>query len=92
MVYRWWPWKGAVVLKAVDDAALTSAAFPDTGDIEADLRAQMAEVADILAASRTGPALVGLIAEPARPAAGPPCAAVGGATAHRGVAVGQAAN
>ena len=46
-IYRWWPSKAAVVLEALADQAAeagTGMRFPDTGDIRADLRAQMREV------------------------------------------------
>ena len=42
-VYRWWPTLSAVLLEALQEAsrATASAAFPDTGDIRADLRSQL---------------------------------------------------
>jgi AcrR family transcriptional regulator len=50
-IYRWWPDKGAVVLDAY--LALVGAdadlAFPDTGDLEADLRLVLGSVVDSLA-------------------------------------------
>jgi AcrR family transcriptional regulator len=49
-IYRWWPGKGAVILDAMGDAAPAAPALPDTGDIDADLRAVVraivAELAD----------------------------------------------
>ena len=51
-IYRWWKGRGAVVLDALAEqaAATASAALPDTGDLEADLRpvvrAIVAELAD----------------------------------------------
>jgi AcrR family transcriptional regulator len=50
-IYRWWPDKGAVVLDAY--LALVEADqeldFPDSGDLEADLRLVLGSVADSLA-------------------------------------------
>jgi AcrR family transcriptional regulator len=50
-IYRWWPDKGAVVLDAY--LALVGAdqelAFPDSGDLEADLRLVLGSTADSLA-------------------------------------------
>ncbi|MER7762784.1 TetR/AcrR family transcriptional regulator [Streptomyces sp. NPDC097619] len=40
-IYRWWPHKGAVLLDAFLEEAADDAAFPDTGDLVADLRTQM---------------------------------------------------
>jgi AcrR family transcriptional regulator len=50
-IYRWWPDKGAVVLDAYlalvgADQELT---FPDTGDLEADLRSALGSLVDALA-------------------------------------------
>jgi AcrR family transcriptional regulator len=44
-IYRWWPSKAAVVVEAVHKATASTVAFPDTGDVVADLRAQMTDVA-----------------------------------------------
>jgi AcrR family transcriptional regulator len=60
-IYRWRPPKGAVALEAVDDVALTSAAFPDTRRYRgrpADPDGRSGRHPDL-----TGPVLVGLIAE-----------------------------
>src|SRR5215204_2853352 len=50
-IYRWWPDKGAVVLDAY--VALVQAdqelTFPDTGDLEADLRLVLRSTVDSLA-------------------------------------------
>ncbi|MFI5761819.1 TetR/AcrR family transcriptional regulator [Streptomyces sp. NPDC051563] len=43
-IYRWWPSKAAILIEAVENARDTSAGFPDTGDIYADLIAQTASV------------------------------------------------
>jgi AcrR family transcriptional regulator len=39
-LYRWWPNKAAIVLEALLDHTATAAPYPDTGDIESDLRQQ----------------------------------------------------
>ena len=48
-IYRWWPSKGAVALDAVNEKMGTATDFPDTGDIAADLKTQMASLTDMLA-------------------------------------------
>jgi AcrR family transcriptional regulator len=40
-IYRWWPSVSAVLFEALFEIAGASSAFPDTGDIRADLRSQM---------------------------------------------------
>lgn len=49
-LYRWWPSKAAVLLEAVNTKGQSTADFPDTGDIVADLGGQLAGVAEFLAA------------------------------------------
>ncbi|MBB5791543.1 TetR/AcrR family transcriptional regulator [Jiangella mangrovi] len=53
-IYRWWPSKAAVVLDALHEQTQPSATFPDTGDVVADLRAQMYAVVSAM----TSPAFV----------------------------------
>jgi AcrR family transcriptional regulator len=43
-IYRWWPSKGAVMLEALGELTGVAVEFPDTGDVLADLRAQMTGV------------------------------------------------
>jgi AcrR family transcriptional regulator len=62
-IYRWWPSKGAVVLEALNEAALRSTAFPDTGDLVADLHSQISGLIDVLTAPRTRTALLGVFTE-----------------------------
>ncbi|MCP2343375.1 TetR/AcrR family transcriptional regulator [Actinomadura rupiterrae] len=45
-IYRWWPSKAAVLVEAIDRHAAPTTTFRDTGDIQADLRAQMHAVAE----------------------------------------------
>ena len=47
-IYRWWPSKGELSLEAINDRVGEAIDFPDTGDIEADLRHQLLEVARVL--------------------------------------------
>lgn len=60
-IYRWWPSKGAVVLEAINEQLGESLAFPDTGDVVADLTDQMTVVATVLASDGYQP-VAGLIA------------------------------
>ena len=61
-IYRWWRSKGAVVLEAINDGFADVAAFPDTGNIVADLRTQMENVTVKLVTTDFGSAYRGLIA------------------------------
>lgn len=54
-IYRWWPSKAAVVVEAIDSVAQNTDAFPDTGDIGADLRTQMHTVATLLGSAAIAP-------------------------------------
>ena len=71
-IYRWWPSKGAVLLEALQGEAAAAAAYPDTGDLAADMRATINEVVGFLANPQFGPPLAALIAEAQQdPALGP---------------------
>lgn len=61
-IYRWWPSKGAVVLEALDDSLKKVADFADTGDLVADLRAQMKSVTRLLGTTQVGRVYQGLVA------------------------------
>lgn len=61
-IYRWWRSKGEVVLEAINDGFADVAAFPDSGDIVADLRTQMENVTVKLTTTDFGSAYRGLIA------------------------------
>jgi AcrR family transcriptional regulator len=59
-IYRWWPSKGAVLLDALlalsEDQAGEVQALPDTGDLEADLKAVLrATVAELIDPRYDGP-------------------------------------
>ncbi|MFF7654694.1 TetR/AcrR family transcriptional regulator [Streptomyces sp. NPDC007983] len=51
-IYRWWPSKAAILRDAVvcltEDIARTGIAIPDTGDLEADLKAVLRSTVDIM--------------------------------------------
>ncbi|MEU4191391.1 TetR/AcrR family transcriptional regulator [Kribbella sp. NPDC026611] len=44
-IYRWWPSKAAILLEALEERGRSTLDFPDTGNLEADLRTQMTQVA-----------------------------------------------
>jgi hypothetical protein len=48
-LYKWWPCKEALALEAYFHAVEQTLAFPDTGDIEADLTAQVRSFIALLA-------------------------------------------
>lgn len=60
-IYRWWSSKGAVVLDALHDLVGAATDFPDTGDIIADLREQMNNVAELLSSPDLVPVYTGVI-------------------------------
>jgi AcrR family transcriptional regulator len=62
-IYRWWRSKGAVLLEALDREAAVAAAFPDTGDLVADMRATITDVVRFQSNPSLGPPLAALIAE-----------------------------
>ncbi|BBG00727.1 MULTISPECIES: TetR/AcrR family transcriptional regulator [Pseudonocardia] len=47
-LYKWWPSKGALALDGYTHAVTEQLAFPDTGDIEADLRDQLRSFVAVL--------------------------------------------
>lgn len=60
-IYRWWPSKGAVVFEAFLDAFETDLSFPDTGDLAADLTAQVSALARLYGDTPTGRHMAELI-------------------------------
>ncbi|MEW9549743.1 TetR/AcrR family transcriptional regulator [Nonomuraea sp. NPDC050783] len=62
-IYRWWPSKGAVILEAAQDASAGETAFPDTGDLAADLLSQLISILDQITAPRTRSIFVGVYTE-----------------------------
>jgi AcrR family transcriptional regulator len=61
-IYRWWPSKAAVLQEALNEEVGTITDFPDTGDVVADLRTQMAGVAKLFASEEFSAYPRGLIA------------------------------
>ncbi|MEE2055143.1 TetR/AcrR family transcriptional regulator [Nocardiopsis tropica] len=62
-IYRWWSSKGAVVLEAMNEELGDDFAFPDTGDIAADLTTQITAVSQRLVTGRISEAFKGVMAE-----------------------------
>ncbi len=61
-IYRWWPAKGAVVLEALHEWRGEAMTVPDTGDIIADLGAQLETINEFMTGPH-GATYAGLIAE-----------------------------
>ncbi|MGH4029316.1 TetR/AcrR family transcriptional regulator [Actinomycetota bacterium Odt1-20B] len=62
-IYRWWGSKGAVVLEAMNEELGDDFAFPDTGDIAADLTTQITAVSQRLITGRFSKAFKGVMGE-----------------------------
>ncbi|QEV16244.1 TetR/AcrR family transcriptional regulator [Streptomyces alboniger] len=62
-IYRWWRSKGAVVLEAMNEELGDDFAFPDTGDIAADLTTQITAVTQRLITGRISEAFKGVMGE-----------------------------
>jgi AcrR family transcriptional regulator len=62
-LYKWWPTPGALALDAYFAAVEPTLAFPDTGDIEVDLRTQLHAFVDLMIHKRGGPVIAELIGE-----------------------------
>ncbi|WP_433716462.1 TetR/AcrR family transcriptional regulator [Nocardia sp. CA-084685] len=60
-IYKFWPSKGALALAGYFTAVSQTLAFPDTGDIEADLRAQLHAFVTLLTETPAGAVLRELI-------------------------------
>ncbi|MFJ2954464.1 TetR/AcrR family transcriptional regulator C-terminal ligand-binding domain-containing protein [Streptomyces sp. NPDC087270] len=58
-LYKWWPSPGALAFDAYFNAFQATLAFPDTGDIKADLTAQLRVFVDLL--NRNGAVVAGII-------------------------------
>jgi AcrR family transcriptional regulator len=61
-LYRWWPSPGALALDAYFAAVEDTLAFPDTGDLERDLREQLHAFVGLLCGTRAGRTIRALIA------------------------------
>ncbi len=62
-IYKLWPSKGALALEGYFTTVESTLAFPDTGDIRADLTAQMHAFVELLTATHAGRALAELIGQ-----------------------------
>jgi AcrR family transcriptional regulator len=62
-IYKWWPSKGALALDGYFCRVEPELAFPDTGDIEADLRAQLHSFLRVIRDSPAGRVIGELIGQ-----------------------------
>ncbi len=62
-LYKWWPSKGALALDGYFHAVQETLAFPDTGDIRADLRTQLHAFAEVMTRTPGGRVLAELIGQ-----------------------------
>jgi AcrR family transcriptional regulator len=62
-IYKWWPSKGALALDGYSHRVAPELAFPDTGDIEADLRAQLHTFLRVIRDSPAGRVIAELIGQ-----------------------------
>jgi AcrR family transcriptional regulator len=65
-IYRWWPSKAAIIVDVWAEVIAPRVAFPDTGDLEADLRAQLTRMLDVLAEPVPGLNYMAVIADSQR--------------------------
>ena len=62
-IYKLWPSKGALALEGYFTTVEATLTFPDTGDVEADLRSQLHAFVELLTATNAGRALAQLIGQ-----------------------------
>lgn len=62
-IYKWWPSKGALALDGYFAAVRDTLAFPDTGDIAADLTSQLRAFARLMTRTRAGHVVVELVGQ-----------------------------
>jgi AcrR family transcriptional regulator len=62
-IYKWWPSKGALALDGYLHKVAPQLEFPDTGDIEADLRAQLHAFLGVIRDSPAGRVIAELIGQ-----------------------------
>lgn len=62
-IYKWWPSKGALALEGYESTVRPALDFPDTGDIEADLRTQLRSFVDLLTTTPAGRVVAELIGQ-----------------------------
>ncbi len=62
-LYKWWPSRGALALEGYFHAVESTLAFPDTGDIEADLTSQLTAFVTLVGTTRAGQVIAELIGQ-----------------------------
>ncbi|MCO1574669.1 TetR/AcrR family transcriptional regulator [Crossiella sp. SN42] len=62
-LYKWWPSKGALALDGYFHAVQETLAFPDTGDIRADLTSQLRSFAKVMTKTAGGKIVTELIGQ-----------------------------
>ncbi|MFD7135068.1 TetR/AcrR family transcriptional regulator [Streptomyces sp. NPDC059894] len=62
-IYKWWPSKGALALDGYFHAVESALTFPDTGDIEADLTAQLRAFVHVVTETPAGQVIAELIGQ-----------------------------
>jgi len=62
-IYKWWPSKGALALEGYESTVRPTLTFPDTGDLEADLRTQLHSFVDLLTTTPAGRVVAELIGQ-----------------------------
>jgi AcrR family transcriptional regulator len=62
-IYKWWPSKGALALDGYFTTVEAVLAFPDTGDIEADLTSQLTAFVHLLTRTAAGRVIAELIGQ-----------------------------
>ncbi|MFF5185973.1 TetR/AcrR family transcriptional regulator [Streptomyces sp. NPDC000345] len=62
-IYKWWPSKGALALDGYFHAVESALAFPDSGDLEADLTAQLRAFVRVLTGTPAGRVIAELIGQ-----------------------------
>jgi AcrR family transcriptional regulator len=62
-IHKWWPSKGALALDAYFHALEPALAFPDTGDVEADLTAQLRAFVRVVTGTPAGRVIAELVGQ-----------------------------
>lgn len=62
-IHKWWPSKGALAFDAYRESVADALTFPDTGDVEADLRAQLHAFVHLITKTRAGRVISELMGE-----------------------------
>lgn len=62
-LHKWWPSRGSLALEGYFHAVESTLAFPDTGDIEADLTSQLTAFVRLVGTTRAGRVVAELIGQ-----------------------------